>query len=230
LDFEAFVEAVHLDRFALLGHCAGGEVALAFALKNPKRVEKLVLEDIGPPAAERPHRGSIRAEVSELPLTFSSWEAGAADQRERNSKLSLQRVKSSLPYVFRQLLDGTITWKYDLAGLLQLDPARNLDFNPWRDIQKVGCPMLVVRGSRSRVAPEQAIDAMRAANVGLIGVDIPAAGHKVHLDNVAASNCELPAFLGHCFAFAPAACGWTSQVGPIHRMRPATASASAYRD
>src|SRR2546430_2732731 len=128
--------------------------------------------------------------MSRLPLTFASWKAAAAYQRERNPKLSEQRVRNSLRYAFRELADGTITWKYDLAGLLRFDPMRDQSFDPWGDIRKVGCPMLMVRGSRSRVVPDEAIDPMRAANRGLVCVDIPDAAHNVHLDNAAAFNRE----------------------------------------
>jgi pimeloyl-ACP methyl ester carboxylesterase len=55
--------------------------------------------------------------------------------------------------------------------------------------------MVVVRGGRSPVVPNDAIDAMRAANAGLVSVDIPDAGHNVHLDNATAFNREVLAFL-----------------------------------
>jgi esterase len=117
LDFEEFVDGLSLERFALLGHSAGGAVALAYTLRHPERVQKVVLEDIGPPSEERPHGARIRAELAQLPLTFPSWAAAATYQCGRNPTLSEQRLKNSLPYIFRQLPDGTITWKYDLALL-----------------------------------------------------------------------------------------------------------------
>ena len=77
--------------------------------------------------------------MAQLPLTFASY-AAAEYQRGRNLKLSERRLKDSLPYVFRELSDGTITWKYDLAGMRRFDRAR---LNPWQDIRMVGCPVLV---------------------------------------------------------------------------------------
>jgi esterase len=183
LDFEEFVERLNLDRFALLGHSAGGTVALAYTLRHPERVQKLVLEDIGPPSAERPRSARIWTDLARLPVTFPSWEGAAAYQRGRNPKLSEQRLKNSLPYVFRELPNGTITWKYDLAGLLRFDPGRNTGFNPWPDIKRVPCPILVVRGGHSGVVSDDAVHAMRTANAYVESVDIPDGGHNVHLDN-----------------------------------------------
>src|SRR6478736_8127438 len=42
-DLEAVVESAGLDRFALLGMSQGGPVAVAYALRNPERVSRLVL-------------------------------------------------------------------------------------------------------------------------------------------------------------------------------------------
>jgi pimeloyl-ACP methyl ester carboxylesterase len=196
LDLEEFVDRLDLERFALLGHSAGGGVALAYTLRHPARVNKLVLEDIGPPAPDRSHGDRIRAELEQVPLTFPSWEAAAAYQRARNPKLSEQRLQNSLPYVFRAHPDGSITWKYDLAGLLRFSTAHDQTFQPWAEIGGISCPILVIRGARSDLVSEDAVNAMRTANSHVEFVNIPDAGHDVHLDNAAAFNQELFAFLG----------------------------------
>jgi pimeloyl-ACP methyl ester carboxylesterase len=79
--------------------------------------------------------------------------------------------------------------------LLRLDPASNESFDPWPDIGRIDCPIFVIRGGRSSVVPDETIHAMRAANARLECIDIPDAGHNVHLDNAAAFNRELVAFL-----------------------------------
>lgn len=48
-DLAHFVDALHLDRFTLLGHSMGGTVAYLFAEQQPERVARLILEDTPPP-------------------------------------------------------------------------------------------------------------------------------------------------------------------------------------
>jgi pimeloyl-ACP methyl ester carboxylesterase/DNA-binding CsgD family transcriptional regulator len=44
-DLAAVVDALELDRFSLLGFCQGGATAVAYAVRHPERVSRLVLYD-----------------------------------------------------------------------------------------------------------------------------------------------------------------------------------------
>ncbi len=48
-DLRAFVDALELDRFSLVAHSMGANVAWLFAARTPDRVERLVIEDTAPP-------------------------------------------------------------------------------------------------------------------------------------------------------------------------------------
>src|SRR5690242_16166130 len=48
-DLKAFVDALSLNRFTLIGHSMGGTVSFLFAEQWPDRIEKLVIEDTPPP-------------------------------------------------------------------------------------------------------------------------------------------------------------------------------------
>lgn len=48
-DLKAFVDALALNRFTLIGHSMGGTVSFLFAERWPERIEKLVIEDTPPP-------------------------------------------------------------------------------------------------------------------------------------------------------------------------------------
>src|SRR5215471_18323668 len=118
-----------------------------------------------PFAPEPMNRFRIRSSYQPVPLTFPSWNAAATYWRARRPNLSEQRLRQSLPYIFRELETGTVTWKYDAAGLLQLDAARNGPSSSRADLRHVGCPLLVIPG------------------------------HNGHMDNLAEFNEALAAFL-----------------------------------
>jgi pimeloyl-ACP methyl ester carboxylesterase len=63
-DLEAVVDAAKLDRFSLLGISQGAAVAIAYAVKHPDRVDRLVL--YGGYARGREHRGDAAREEAEL--------------------------------------------------------------------------------------------------------------------------------------------------------------------
>jgi pimeloyl-ACP methyl ester carboxylesterase len=50
VDLAGFADAVHLDRFVLVGHSMGAGVALHYALAHPERLSALLLVDPAPPA------------------------------------------------------------------------------------------------------------------------------------------------------------------------------------
>src|SRR5579884_4063474 len=54
-DLRAFVDALALGRFSLIGHSMGGTVAYLFAETWPERIERLVFEDTPPPRAMGTH-------------------------------------------------------------------------------------------------------------------------------------------------------------------------------
>jgi pimeloyl-ACP methyl ester carboxylesterase len=119
-DQEAVVEALNLDRFALLGISQGGAVAAAYAARHPERVSHLVL--CGAYARGWRHRGNAReieARTALVNLTRLGWgqnnpafrqlfttrfipDAGAAEMEWFND---LQRVSSS-PENAARLMDG----------------------------------------------------------------------------------------------------------------------------
>lgn len=72
-DLEAVVDAAGLERFALLGTSQGGPTAIAYAVRHPERVTKMVL--YGAYARGRLHRGSeARRELDAmLALIAAGW-------------------------------------------------------------------------------------------------------------------------------------------------------------
>src|SRR3954454_5851000 len=63
-DLEAVIDAAGVERFSLLGISQGASVAIAYAVQNPDRVDRLIL--YGGYARGRRHRGPEGVEESEL--------------------------------------------------------------------------------------------------------------------------------------------------------------------
>ena len=74
-DLEAVVDAAGLDRFPLLGISQGGPVAIAYAVRNPERVSRLVL--LGSYAKGRRARATTAEELelveARIQLTKAGW-------------------------------------------------------------------------------------------------------------------------------------------------------------
>ena len=109
-DLEAVVASQQLDRFALLGISAGAATSVAYAVRHPERVSKLVL--LGGYALGRNKRGSPQnAEEAKAFLTMlrSGWEdeqsifmhafcsffLSGATREEINSFVDFQRVATT---------------------------------------------------------------------------------------------------------------------------------------
>ena len=73
-DLETVVDAAGLDRFSLLGISRGGAIAIAYAMKHPERVRKLVLYGAFPVGLN--HYGSpkeLEARRALISLTRLGW-------------------------------------------------------------------------------------------------------------------------------------------------------------
>jgi len=77
-DFEAVVEAVKVPRFAILGISQGAAIAIAYAVRHPERVTKLVL--YGGYAQGRNRRGSTE-EVDKARVFLSLLHHGWGDEQ-----------------------------------------------------------------------------------------------------------------------------------------------------
>lgn len=117
-DLEAVVDALRLPRFALVGLCQGGAVAVAYAARHPERVSRLVLYDsylfgafVGDASEHQARQARTFAEMIELGWgrsvgAFREMFAGLlmpeAGGREQKSIGDLERQSTS-PVMARRL-------------------------------------------------------------------------------------------------------------------------------
>lgn len=191
---EAEVDAVAgSEPLDLVGYSMGGRLALAYACRNPHRVERLVLESASPglrtgeertarrledeALARRIEAGGVPAFVDEwekLPL-FASQASLPPDVRARQRAVRLANDPHSLAAALRGLGTGVLP-------------------SYWGSLGTLNFPVLVVVGALDPKFVEigrRMASALPDARL----VEVPEAGHTVHLERPGAWLAAVTGFL-----------------------------------
>lgn len=149
-DLELVVDSVGLDRFPLLGMSQGGAVAIAYAVRHPERVTRIVL--VGAYARGRLARAATEEEREEAALDLQVGRVGW-----RRDDPAYRQVFAA------QFLPDADRGRWDAFNALQrattstenvvrfLDTFANLDVSPLAS--QVRCPTLIVHARRDRRVP-----------------------------------------------------------------------------
>jgi esterase len=194
-DLEAFVDALRLQRFVLVGMSLGGANALAWAGQHSRRLTGLVLVDVGPEVRADGIRkiAAFTSEATPLRSVDEFVERALAFNPRRNREL----LRRSLLHNLRRMPDGRFMWKYDQRHRGKVDPdavARRRALL-WSAVDTVECPTLVVRGAQSDVFHDEDAERLAARFRQGRWVRIEGAGHTVQGDNPADLLVSLRAFL-----------------------------------
>jgi esterase len=194
-DLDAFVDALGLERFVLVGMSLGGVNALAWAGRHSRRLAGLVLVDVGPEIRTEGVRkiAAFTSEATPLDSVEQFVERAMAFNPRRNREL----LRRSLLHNLRPMPDGRWMWKYDQRHRGKVDPdaqARRRELL-WSAVDGVDCPTLVVRGAQSDVFHDEDAERLAARFRNGRWVRIEGAGHTVQGDNPADLLVSLRAFL-----------------------------------
>src|SRR5665213_4159437 len=179
-DLAAFVAALGLQRFSLLGLSMGGMVAINYAGRRPEQLAALVIVDIGPhieaAGASRIQTGVRANDV------FSSREEAFAAARAGNSRPPEDHHRQRVEHDLMRTEDGRWTWRYDRA-LRAPSTVRARDPEAaWQACANINVPTLIIRGALSDVlSPEVAarmVETIPDAKLALV----ENSGHSVPLD------------------------------------------------
>ncbi len=183
-DVDGFCQSLNLESFVLMGHSMGGRNSMAFAALYPDRVQKLIIVDIGPTSEARGLE-RIQREVQGVPEEFDSFDAVVEYMGKQNTYASDEVLRRRLRYATRELANGKIGWKYDIAIRQQRrqDAPAPPQQDMWPVAQSIPCPTLIVRGTETDLlSPETAkrmVDTMPNAQLA----EVQRAGHMVFEDN-----------------------------------------------
>ena len=180
-DLDAFVSALRLERFVLLGLSMGGMVAITYAGTRPAQLERLVIVDIAPEIASEGIR-NIQQSVARSDV-FDSVEEAFRRARVDNpippEGHHYDRVRASL----MRTDEGKWTYRYDRA---LRDPGnqrlRLAVEEGWDSVASFNVPTLLIRGEHSRLLSRDVADKFVSIAKNSQLVEVPGSGHPVPLD------------------------------------------------
>jgi pimeloyl-ACP methyl ester carboxylesterase len=179
-DLQAFVKALGLSGFALLGLSMGGGVTFEYAGRRPKELARISIVDIAPEiVAEGMTR--IRTGVS-VKDVFASPDEAFAQARKANPRPPEAIHRARIEAALMRTEDGQWTWRYDrvLRGPSGL-PARDTEAG-WRACANINVPAQLIRGELSDILSPMIAKRMMETIPNLRLDEVKDSGHSVPLD------------------------------------------------
>jgi esterase len=185
-DLHLILEELGWEKIILVGHSMGGRNALEFAHLFPEKVDRLVIEDIGP-------EGDPKA------VDYYHWLFGLIptpfDSKLKAKEFFLNEFKSKVQgrsqnpetlgqYLYSNIIDredGKADWRFSKEAMIA-SVVQGRAQDRWSELRALPMPTLVIRGENSGELSRQTFEHMVLANPRIEGVEISNAGHWVHSD------------------------------------------------
>lgn len=182
-DIRGLVELLGLERFLLVGQSMGGVNAFAYATHHADHLAGLVLIDVGPNT-----RAGGAQRIGEFVLgtaEIDSIDAAIAKAIEFNPLRDRRLLRRSLLYAFRELPNGKWARKNDMRHWGREDARIRAERSAerWKNVARVTCPTLVVRGAESDVFLDEDAERFALALPNARWVSVERAGHTIQGDN-----------------------------------------------
>ena len=177
-DLEAVVEALGLQRFSLIGTSMGGIITGNYTAKKPDRVQRAVLNDVGPeidPAGLQ----RILQYVGNAPEMFADLKSVVKYYKEHYAPmvehLNDDQLAEFARHNVRKSDSGMYVWEMD--GSIRTAPAKPPAMDQWEALKAMTCPVLVLRGGKSDVLSADIARRMLEALPDGKLVEVPGVGH-----------------------------------------------------
>jgi esterase len=179
-DLAQMLDALSIERLTLIGSSMGGTISMMYAGGWSNRIDKLILNDIGPDI-DQAGASRITNYFSEAPERFADIGEVAAYYRTNYPMLAKapeDALREKVKWSVKASADGGLTWKLDPAirrpirgGTAQ----QRLDL--WVPFARITAPTLVIRGATSDILSPRTAALMRTMHDGVAVVEIPGIGH-----------------------------------------------------
>jgi pimeloyl-ACP methyl ester carboxylesterase len=178
-DLEAVREALGLQRFALVGTSMGGIISMNYTPRFPERVDRVVLNDIGPEVDPVGLKRIIEY-VGHAPTMFEDMKAVVKYYRENYAPmvehLPEDQIADFARWNVRKSDAGIYVWKMDPAVRAGGSTAAPT-LEPWDAVARITCPALILRGTKSDVLSADIAQRMVAVMPDARIVEVPGVGH-----------------------------------------------------
>ena len=149
-DLECVVDAAGVERFALLGTCWGGPVAIEYAARHPERVSRLVL--YGTYARGRAKRIDLPQQVEKARLLLELTQLGWGQENHAFLQVWASHFQPG------GTLEHLRSWSEQQRAATSAAMAVRLLEIGWNvDVtqaaRRIGCPALVIHAERDAVVP-----------------------------------------------------------------------------
>lgn len=180
-DLRAFVTAMGLDGFNLLGLSMGGNVAIHYAGAGPAELNRLVIVDIGP---ELSTRGVARIQTSVVASdVFDTEEEAFQRARAANERAPDDHLRHRVINNLMKLQDGRWTFRYDRALRdASIQRPRPSTEEAWQAVANIAVPTLLIRGEESDILSEETASRMVEEIGDCTLQTVTGSGHSVPLD------------------------------------------------
>ena len=179
-DLEAFVKALKLEGFDLMGLSMGGMVAIEYAGRRPKELRRVSIVDIGPDIVrsgmERIQTGVRQNDV------FESREAAFKEARKANPRPPEAHHRHRSDMSLMRTEDGQWTYRYDRA-LRSVNNLRRRDpEGAWKSCAAIEVPAQLIRGALSDILSVETAKTMKETIPNLRFDEVKDSGHSIPLD------------------------------------------------
>ncbi|MFI5270353.1 MAG: alpha/beta fold hydrolase, partial [Chloroflexota bacterium] len=155
-DLEGVVDALGLSKFTLCGTSMGGRIAMEYAGRHSERLERLIINDIGPDAEAGSDR--ITRNQANVPESFASIAEAVAFRAGTSSvfaNLPAAEQEERMGFELRARDDGRFYWKHDPEFQRQRVSKGTPTYGYlWDVLKNLNVPTLLVWGTASDVLSE----------------------------------------------------------------------------
>ncbi len=183
-DLAAMLDQLGATRVTLIGTSMGGIISMTYAGGYTDRVERLVINDIGPEIAPA-GLTRIATYVGDAPERFTDLAGVAAYYRTiypATARMRDDDLSEMVRWSVKPAPGGGLTWKMDPAVRRPMrGGAGQQRFDLWVPYTRITCPVLIVRGAESDILARQTVERMLAVTKNSRAVEVPGVGHAPSL-------------------------------------------------